>query len=74
MLTPFHRLLACLILALLPFPVLAGTVAPLEKSPGACPSKGHASARCGKSTAPKQDLSGLLPNAVRSLPKIFRTA
>jgi hypothetical protein len=59
---PIHRLAACLLFMLLPLQAFAGAVA----APG----------KAAKAPAPsraKPAMSSLLPNAVRPLPKIFRT-
>ena len=59
---PIHRLAACLLFVLLPLQAFAG-VAAARQNP----------ARPAAAPKAKPPVSALLPNAVRPLPKIFRT-
>jgi hypothetical protein len=59
---PIRRLAACLLFVLLPLQAFAGAVAASQKP-----------ARPAASPKAKPPVSSLLPNAVRPLPKIFRT-
>jgi hypothetical protein len=59
---PIQGLAACLLLMLLPLQAFAGAVAAPDKAAKAPPAP-----------RAKPAMSALLPNAVRPLPKIFRT-
>lgn len=84
---PIRRLVACLLLVLLPLQAFAGVVAASEKAVKPCPQQMQGSECCdkakpapdqlkccaGAACAPAPSMSALLPNAVKPLPKIFRT-